>query len=156
MVAVPTNAMQKIDKQSATVMAANLQALGYSKSSSTSSSGVLFSAACGTGSSVVLWLPMGAIFVSRAFSPRTEGVGGGMVLSSNSFVSPIDWLTLWVAVFSESTMLRGRRLSLWFASLMARLNICMKAKKLVDSVGKRRAEARERGMIKSYNNRDEG
>lgn len=105
-----TKAMQKTDRHSAIVIMASFHACGYSNSSS--SSDELASAACsGVFSSTRLEASSAAW--GSADCSRTDGVFDGMALSTGSLVSPTEGLTLWVAVFSESAMLMGRRLSLF-------------------------------------------
>ena len=105
---VRTNAIQNTLKQRAVVMAASLQAVGYSKLSSSSSaelpgaacstvvSPIVFSSSIGAGgSSVEVWRAEGVVEVVR-----------GLVFSAGSFASTIEGA---MVVACESAMEMGRK-----------------------------------------------
>ena len=129
-----TSAMQNTLKQSAIVIAVSFHLVGYTKSSSFSSSKALacelrldvFSATAFFSSAMAGW--------TMSLDPAVEGI----TVSTTPLCSSIDGLWLWVAVFSESAMLEGRRLfaslmsMAWVAVYMFDVRVCAKANVFAD------------------------
>ncbi|KAH9860433.1 hypothetical protein J1614_011764 [Plenodomus biglobosus] len=105
--------MQNTDIHNATVMAANFILVGYSKSSSSSAAATSVELrfdveSRGTWSSPTT-APFSAVPVMGSVASAGSPAAGGMTVSATPFFSLTDGAVLWVAVFSESAMLEGRR-----------------------------------------------
>ena len=108
-----TSAMQNTLRQSAIVIAVSFHLVGYTKSSSFSSFEAL---SCELGLEVC----SATAFFSSAMAGWTMSLDPaveGITVSTTPLCSSTDGLWLWVAVFSESAILEGRRLL--FVSLMS-------------------------------------